>query len=182
MLRAVVLLVLSLACGAASAQPELATPLARQFIRSSQRGRIAHVSAIAGVVGAGLMLAGTLAIELADRPKSEDITRGVHLGFTALAVPLVAWASYAARNGEQADGTDALRLVGWGFYAGAIPLGVAQWYDALHEQRVPALFGYLYGSLALLSLLPHCFDAYLAARSARVPTLLVTPGGVMARF
>lgn len=145
-------------------------------------GRIARVSAIAGLVGAGLMLSGTLAIELANRPKSEGVTRGVHLGFTAVAAPLVAWASYRVRSGEFSDGSNPLRLLGWGFYASAIALGVSQWYDALRDQRPANAFGYLYGALAVLSLLPHCFDAYLAARSARLPTLIVAPSGVMMRF
>jgi hypothetical protein len=181
-LRAVVLLLLSLVCGSASAQRVPASPLARQFIGTHQPGRIARVSAIAGLVGAGLMLSGTLAIELSNRPKSEDITRGVHLGFTALAAPLVAWASYSVRNREAVDGSAPMRALGWGFYAGAIALGVSQWYDALQTNHAPTAFGYLYGALALLSLLPQCFDAYLAARGARVPSLLVTPAGVMARF
>jgi hypothetical protein len=181
-LPAVVLLLLSLACGSASAQPAPATPLPRQFFSTRDPGRIAHVAAIAGVVGAGLMLGGTLAIELADRPKSEDVTRGLHLGFTALAAPLVAWASYSVRSSERTDGSNPLRAMGWGFYTGAIAFGVAHWYDALHGERIPSAYGALYGTLAILSLLPQCFDAYLAARSARVSSLVATPAGVMLRF
>jgi hypothetical protein len=128
------------------------------------------------------MLSGTPAIELVDRPHSERVTRGIHLGFTALAAPLVALASYSVRRSDSGDGVPVLRALGWGFYAGAIALGVGQWYSALHDQYVPPGLGYLYGSLAVLSLLPHCFDAYITARNARLPTLIVTPGGFVARF
>lgn len=192
MLRAAVFLLLSLACGAASAQSLGPSPVRSMGLhlptredparRAREPGRIARVSAIAGVVGAGLMLSGTLAIQLAHRPGSEDVTRGVHLGFTALAAPLVAWASYAVRKPEAVEGSTAMRAMGWGFYASAIGLGVGQFYDALHERRVPSGLGYLYGTLALLSLLPHCLDAYLSAREARVPRLLITPVGLAAAF
>jgi hypothetical protein len=129
------------------------------------------------------MLSGTLAIELVDQPKSEGITRGIHLGVTALATPLVAWASYSARRHDDSEGGAALRLMGWGLYAGSIALGVSQWYEALNHHSVPSGLGYLYGAMAVLSLLPHCFDAYMASRSARVPNLLVvTPMGLVAKF
>ncbi len=128
------------------------------------------------------MLSGTLAIQLSHRPGSEDVTRGIHLGFTALAGPLVAWGSYAVRKREIVEGSAAMRAMGWGFYASAIGLGVGQFYDALHERRIHNGLGYLYGTLALLSLLPHCLDGYLTAREARVPRLLVTPMGVIAPF
>jgi drug/metabolite transporter (DMT)-like permease len=148
----------------------------------SDPGRLARGAAIAGLVGAGVMIAGTLAIELADRPASEDVTRGLHLGFTALAAPLVAYAAYTVRRRERVEGNAVLRSMGWGFYASAIALGVAQWYDALHDRNIPHGYGYLYGSLAVLSLLPHCFDAYITARSARVPLLVVMPNGLLAKF
>jgi hypothetical protein len=192
-LRAVVLLLVSLVCGASSAQPPLTPPsiaplsapgMAREQISrpGREQGRLARVSAIVGVVGAGLMLSGTLAIQLVDRPGSEDVTRGIHLGFTALAAPLVAWGSYAVRKSELAEGSAPMRALGWGFYASAIGLGVGQLFDALQERRIHRGLGYLYGTLALLSLLPHCLDAYLTARGARVPRLLVTPFGVVAPF
>lgn len=154
-----------------------------QFLRGgAEPGRLARVSAIAGLVGAGLMLSGTLAIQLTDRPGSEDVTRGLHLGFTVLAAPLVAWGSYVVRKNELAEGSAPMRALGWGFYTSAIGLGVGQLFDALHERRINGGLSYLYGALALMSLLPHCLDAYLTARGARVPRLLVAPFGVVAPF
>lgn len=149
---------------------------------SSEPGRLARVAAIAGLAAAGLMLSGTLAIELVDKPQSEGVTRGLHLGLTAIAAPLVAWASYTVRQRERVDGALALRAMGWTFYASAIALGVGQFYNALHDVPVPRGYGYMYGSLAVLSLLPHCFDAYITARSANVPVLVVTPLGLVAKF
>jgi hypothetical protein len=183
-LRAVVLSFVLLLCGAARAQPARGIP--RPFVpgmpATSDPGRLARRAAIAGLVGAGLMLAGTLAIELADQPESEGVTRGVHLGFTALAAPLVAFAAYTVRRREGSEGDAVLRQMGWAFYAAAITLGVSQWYDALNDHHVPSGLGYLYGSLAVLSLLPQCFDAYISGRSARFPLLVVTPVGLLAKF
>jgi drug/metabolite transporter (DMT)-like permease len=171
-------------CGAASAQSRPLGPRALPFVAAPpDPGHLARSAAIAGLVGAGLMFSGTLAIELADRPRSEGVTRGLHLGLTALAAPLVAYASYTVRRRESGEGVEALRAVGWAMYAAAIALGVAQFYDALHDRHIPTGLGYLNGGLAVMSLLPHCFDAYISARGARIPTLIaLTPTGLIGTF
>src|SRR5690606_2538147 len=101
-------------------------------------GRFAHAAALTGVVSAGLLLGGAIAIAAVDDLDSERVTRGVQLGFTALAAPFVAFGAYSARRGGAPLGGRRVHTVGWIAYGGAIALGVQQWYGALHGIRTPA--------------------------------------------
>jgi hypothetical protein len=190
-LRAVVLVLVTLVCGAASAQQRMPLVLPMPMPTGAaerarpEPGRAARVAAISGVVGAGLMIAGTLAIELSDHRESEAITRGIHLGFTAIAGPIVALTSFMVRRRGGSEGSLPMRTLGWAFYTSAIAFGVAQWYAALHDQPIRPGLGYLYGTFAVLSLLPQSFDAYLVARVARARARVwvrATPAGVVGTF
>jgi hypothetical protein len=175
-LRWLVVFGLSLASSVAAAQtqpfPHPTTALARPApLRHASAGRFAHAASIVGVVSAGLLFGGSIAIAVVDDPDSEQVTRGVHLGYTVLAAPFVAFGAYHARRRAALAGKSSLRNLGWIAYTGAVAMGVAQWYGAFHDTPASRGLTIAGGAVAALSVLPHAFDAYLCARHARLRDL-----------
>jgi hypothetical protein len=157
-------------------------PIVVSSARAPRAARFAHVAAIAGVVSAGLLLGGSVAIAVVDDPGSERVTRGVQLGFTALAAPCVAFAAYRARRGAFLSEGRRVRTLGWAAYAGAIALIVAQWYGAFHDAETSPGLTVAGGALGALSVLPQAWDAYLSARQARMRSLRLSASGLTLRF
>lgn len=187
MLRWLLVLILSLASDAVLAQSDLrAAPaaLAPPASRADTAGRFAHVAAIAGVVSAGLLLGGAVAIAALDDPGSEQVTRGLQLGYTALAAPFVAFGAYSARRSSALIEGRRVRTVGWIAYGGAIALGVSQWYGAFHETQSSPGLTIAFGALGALSVLPQAWDAYVCARYARLRSIRfgLSPFGLSLRF
>jgi hypothetical protein len=169
---------------AQSAAPALRASALGSGAQAGEAGRFARVAAFVGVVSAGLLLGGSIAIAVVDDPGSERVTRGVQLGFTALAAPLVAFGAYSARRGTARLEGGSVRALGWAAYTVAIATGVAQWYDAFHDTQPSTGVTIALGALGALSVLPHAWDAYLCARYARIRTLQLglSPLGLSLRF
>ncbi len=132
-----------------------------------------------------MALGGSIAIATLNEHDHEPITRGVWVGYTALAVPVVALGSYTTRKRARVEGFSGLRVVGWSAYLGAVGNGVAQWYLALVDARPTPGFTIGVGALGLMAFLPHAFDAYASGRAARAKVLgrwRPTTNGVAVRF
>jgi len=185
--RWLLVLALSLASGRVFAQNDLRlVPGTRLALapRAPEAGRFAHAAAITGVVSAVLLLGGAIAIAAVDDPDSERITRGVHLGLTALAPPLVALGAYSARRGSVVLEGRRVRGLGWAAYAGAIGGGVGQWYGAFHDTQASPALTITVGALGAIAVLAQAWDAYLCARHARLRSLRLgfSPRGLALRF
>jgi hypothetical protein len=169
---------------AQSAPPALRAPPLPSRAHAGEAGRFARTAAFVGVVSAGLLLGGSIAIAVVDDPGSERVTRGVQLGFTALAAPLVAFGAYSARRGTGRLGGGRVRALGWTAYTVAIATGVSQWYGTFHDMQASPGLTIAFGALGALSVLPHAWDAYLCARYARMRTLRLglSPFGLSLRF
>jgi hypothetical protein len=187
-LRWLVVVGIWLASGLAAAQsgPWLATAPRPVLRPDGDAGRFARAASIVGVASAGLLLGGAIAIAVVDDPASERTTRGIQLGYTALAAPVVAFGAYSARRDARGVGLPSgrVRTLGWVAYSGAVATGVAQWYGAFHDLRTTPGLTIAQGVLAAFSVLPHAFDAYRCARFARLRALGigVSPFGVFGRF
>jgi hypothetical protein len=160
-----------LAAGGAPTTPAPLVLIAPAARPQRSAGRFARAAAITGLVSAGLLLGGAITIATVDDPESERITRGLHLGFTAVAAPFVAFGAYSARRGSALFAGRRVRAVGWIAYAGAIASGVAQWYGAFHGDQAPAALTITGGAMGALSVLPQAWDAYLSGRHARARSL-----------
>ena len=135
--------------------------------RKRTRARFAHAGALLGVVSAGLVLGGSIAIAVVDDVPSERVTRGLWLGYVAVAPPLVAFSAWLARRESGHHGYRGLRRFGWVAYSSAIAHGIYQFYGALHDERTPRGLTVLGGSMAALALLPHALEAFMAGRHVR---------------
>lgn len=189
MLRWLVVLGLWLACSTAAAQTQLGwhskSPPAARVSLGQHSGRFARAASIVGVVSAGLLFGGSVAIGVADHRESERVTRGLQLGYTVVAAPFVALGAFSARRRAGIlGGRASLRTMGWIAYTAAVANGVAQWYGAFHDAPTSRGLTITGGVLAAMSLLPHAFDAYLCARHARLRDLGLTFSGLglSARF
>jgi hypothetical protein len=169
---------------AQSAPPALGVPPLPSRAHAGEAGRFARVAAFVGVVSAGLLLGGSIAIAVVDDPGSERVTRGVQLGFTALAAPSVAFGAYRARRETGRLEGGRVRALGWAAYTVAIATGVSQWYGAFHDTQASPGLTIALGALGAFSVLPHAWDAYLCARHARMRTLQLglSPFGLSLRF
>lgn len=151
---------------------------------SSPRG-FATGAAWFGAISGALTLGGSIAIASMDDREHEPITRGVWLGYTALAVPLVAIGSYTTRKRARVEGYRGIRTLGWTSYVGALSNGAVQWYLVLTDAKPSPGFTVGLGIMGLMSFLPHAFDAYVVGRAARVKGLVSvrpTPSGFAVRF
>lgn len=189
-----------LAAGGALAQPqpavgtclggscELGAPVIPQQDQSRRRSPprgFATGAAWFGAVSGALSLGGSIAIASLNDHESETITRGVWLGYTALAVPIVAVGSYTTRKRARVEGYRGIRTLGWTSYVGALGNGIAQWYLVFIDAKPSPGFTVGLGVLGLMSLFPHAFDAYVSGRAARakgLASVVPTPGGLAVRF
>jgi len=138
-----------------------------------------------GLVSGALTLGGSIAIASLNDHEHETITRGVLLGYTALALPVVALGSFTTRKRARVDGIKPLRAVGWTAYVGTVTNGAAQWYLVWRDVKPSAGFTVGLGILGLMSFLPHAFDAYFSYRGARskgFARMSPTPSGLAVRF
>jgi hypothetical protein len=180
----------SLAAAQPASQPASAQPLSLLPLPSAtsvaKAGRLGRSGALVGVVSAGLLLGGAIAIVAVEPPAHERVTRGLHLGYTALSTPFVAFTAYLTRRRSGADprARRALRRIGWFAYALAVANDVALWYGAFHGQHDRDALTIGTGVLGAFAVLPQAFDAYMCARQARVRALgfSVSGLGVALRF
>jgi hypothetical protein len=139
-----------------------------------------------GLVSTALSVGGAVAIAAFDDVPSERITRGVWLGYTAAAVPIVALGSYITRKRAKLPGYKGLRVVGWLAYTGMLSNGAFMWYAAFQDAEQSWGLTVGLSALGLLALLPHSFEAYACGRQARIQRLLSrltpTPSGFGLRF
>jgi hypothetical protein len=138
-----------------------------------------------GVLSGALSLGGSIAIASLDDHAHETLMRGVWVGYTALALPIVAIGSYTTRKRARVEGVRGLRTVGWTAYMGALGNGIAQWYLVFMDARPSTGFTVGVGALSLMAFLPHAFDAYISGRAARAKGLArLSPGvnGLLVRF
>ncbi|MFT3921628.1 MAG: hypothetical protein QM778_03750 [Myxococcales bacterium] len=137
-----------------------------------------------GLLSGALTLAGSVTIASVHDQASEPITRGVWMGYTALALPVVALGSFTTRKRARVDGLKPLRGLGWTAYAGAVTNGAAQFYLVLNDSRPSAGFTVGLGVISLMAFLPHAFDAFVSYRSARSRGFALAPtsSGFVVRF
>ena len=153
--------------------------------RSAPTPGLARGAAWFGLLSGALSLGGSIAIASLNDREHEPITRGVWVGYTTLAVPLVAIGSYVTRKRARVEGVSGLRIMGWSAYLGAVSNGAAQWYLVLVDVRPTPGFTIGVGVIGLMSFLPHAFYAYVsgrAARSKRFARITPTTNGLAVRF
>lgn len=137
------------------------------------------------MVSAGLLWGGAIAIAWVDASSdTERITRGLHLGFAAVAPPLVAFASFLERRRSGVSGVPTMQGFGWALYSFAIAGEVIGFYNAFHDIPTERWTTLLSGALGTLSVLAHSFDAFLCAREARMQRyrFAASPLGIFVRF
>jgi hypothetical protein len=149
--------------------------------------RAAYGTAVFGFVSAGLMLGGSIAIAVDDAGPRERqlLSRGLLLGYTALAVPAVAVGGLVIRRRAEVEGLPSVRMWGWVSYVGALLNGVLQVVVVERERPVGVGLTLAAGGLAALGASTFAFDALLSARRAharRLYGLELLPSGVRVRF
>ncbi|MDB4971903.1 MAG: hypothetical protein JWN48_244 [Myxococcaceae bacterium] len=165
------------------ASPMPPGPRARTVPR---RQRFAYTGAVLGSSSAALVLGGSIGIALANDIPSERVSRGVWLGYVAVATPLVAMSSWLASRESGYQGFKAVRRVGWLAYGLAVSDGALLWSSAFRHVYSPRLLTIGAGVFGVFALLPHALDALNAARSLRSKRLQqrlhVTGTGLLLRF
>jgi hypothetical protein len=162
-----------------------AVPMHDVSRREPQTRGFAAGAAWFGAISGVLSLGGSIAIATLNDHEHETITRGLWLGYTALAVPVVAIGSYTTRKRARVEGYRGIRATGWTAYVGALSNGAAQWYLVFVDARPTPGFTVGVGVLGLMSFLPHAFDAYASGRAARakgLARLMPAPSGFAVRF
>ena len=134
-----------------------------------RRARFAYTGAALGVVGAGLVLGGAIAIGVVDQSlHSERISRGVWLGALVVTTPLVALSAYLARKASGTPGYKGVRRVGWLAYALGVSDGAllfAGTFNGVPRSRTLTIGA---GVIGVFALLPHALEALQAGRSLRM--------------
>jgi hypothetical protein len=137
--------------------------------RPDPRMRFAYTGAVLGVVSAGLLLGGSIAIAELNAYHSERITRGVWVGYLGLSTGLVALSAHLARNSMgSSEASKATRRVGWTAFAFALTDGAILWAGSFRGFTHVDALTIGAGAIAVLALLPHALDALVAGRALRV--------------
>jgi hypothetical protein len=143
-------------------------------------GKLARGGAIFGMVSAGLLLGGSIAIALVDDFASERSTRGAWVGLLAVSAPFVAVSGWSARRRMKVQGYKQLRVLGWTTWTLALANGVLQWYESFHHEQPPVAITMVLGGLGALALLPLSFDAFASGHRATMKARIglgMLPGG-----
>jgi len=128
----------------------------------------ARAGGILGVVSAGLLLGGGVAISVADDPDSEPMTRGLMLGVTGLSVPVVAILAWRTRERAAVPGFEAIRSWGWSVWSGATLVSALQWALVLGDDEFSPGLTLAGAGMGALAVSIHAVDAFASARRARL--------------